>query len=98
MGGGLRLERFDSAALTNFLGGLLGLTAVSLNGGANSFGFHGVYMGFFFGGLYRRKLGCFPSVVSVSFPDPLTATKSGTKAVNLCKAVFTCLSAVPFHG
>jgi len=52
----------------------------------------------FFGGLYMRKLGRFLIVNYRAFPDPLTATKSGTKAVNLCRAVFTSLPAVPLFG
>lgn len=77
-----------SIPLHPHFGVLLGLTAFSLNGGVKPFGFHGVYMVGFFCGLYRRKLGFIPSVVSVSFPYPLAVTKSGAKVVYLCRRFY----------
>ena len=65
-----------------------GLTVCRFNDWQNSIGFHGAYMDLLCGGLYMRKLGRFPSVESVSFPDPLTATKSGAKVVYLCRRFY----------
>ena len=65
--------------------GFAWLNGRSLNGGANFIGFHGAYMGFFFGGLYRRKLGFILIVDSVPFLYSETATKSGAKVVYLCR-------------
>ena len=70
---------FDSLAPTYFWGFCDGLTVCSLNGWQNSVGFHGVYMGAFFGGLYRRKLGCVPSVVFRAFPVLLNGNKKRCK-------------------
>ena len=81
-----------------FFRGFAWLNGSTLNGGANLIGFHGAFMVCFFSSLYRRKLGRFLIVHSRAFPDPLTATKSGAKVVNLCRAVFTSLTAVPLFG
>lgn len=77
---GFCLWRFDSAAPTIFFRGFCyGLTVCRFNDWQNFIGFHGAFMGFFLGGLYMRKLGFIPSVVSVSFPDSFNGNKKRGK-------------------
>lgn len=79
---------FDSLAPTYFWGFCDGLTVCRFNDWQNFIGFHGAFMGFFFGGLYMRKLGCVPSVVFRAFPCAFAVTKSGAKVVYLCRRFY----------
>lgn len=56
-----------------------GLTVCRFNDWQNFIGFHGAFMGFFFGGLYMRKLGCVPSVVFRAFLVLLNGNKKRCK-------------------